>query len=208
MRTSCARSRRLIFVAGTLLFVAVGGRARAEDAPPPAADAGKLDLAKLVIDGDSASARRDWNEAAHDFGEAAKLAPDDARLRGKLRRALDRRARACEARAAKPPPPPADSDGRQGSATLLTYKTGLWRAQLKREALEARADAEAARATPDQARIARLRRDAHTQHMQENLLTLLIEQQEKNEAEGTTEVANPLGGIMFDPEPAKTGLLH
>jgi len=164
--------------------VAVAFLAAGSGRPARAADESAA-LKKLVKDGDRAVARRDWDEAARDLGEAAKLAPDDARLRDKLRRALDRRARGCEARAAKPPPlpPPAMSDGPQEDAMVLVFKTLRWHIQLQREAVEARGDAETARARPDEAKIARLRGVATAKKKDEERLTARIaEEQAKDEA--------------------------
>ena len=164
----------------------------------------------LVKEGDRASARGDWEEAAHDFGEAAKAAPPDPRLREKLQRALNRRARAREARAAKPPPlpPPTMSDGPQEGATALMFESGRWHAQLKREALEARADAEAARTRPDKARIARLRREAAKQRTQEELLALLIKQEQQKDGADQIERQKAFEGIGGVDSQMKAGVLH
>jgi len=166
----------VVVIIPILAIVAVGAPARAGDAK------------KLVKDGDRAAARRDWDEAAaSDYGEAAKLAPDDARLREKLRRALDRRARACEARAAKPPPapepiPPMFEKPRQdGSLQTMWLQDRRWRTQLAREALEARADAEAARPKPDDAKIAKLRAGAAEKRKEEDSLTAQIAMRKVND---------------------------
>ena len=143
-------------------------------------------------------------------GRPAKAAPADARLRERRRRALDRRARQCEARAAHPPPlpPPTMSDGPQDSATVLIYKDGRWKAQLKREAFEARADAEAARTKPDETRIAELRREATQQRQQEDLLTLLIKREQQKEGADKIEMEKAFQGIGGVDSDMKNGALH
>jgi hypothetical protein len=165
-----ARLPMIVIVA----ILAAGAPARAGDAK------------KLVKDGDRAAARRDWDEAVSDYGAAAKLAPDDARLRDKLRRALDRRARACEARAAKPPPapepiPPMFGRGPATSLQAMWLKDRRWHTQLAREALEARADAEAARPKPDDAKIAKLRASAAEKRKEEDSLASQIAEQKRND---------------------------
>jgi hypothetical protein len=154
-----------------MLIAGADGRARAAD--------GAADPKPLVKDGDRAAARRDWDAAASDYGEAAKIAPDDARLRDKLRRALDRRARACEARAAKPPPapqpiPPMFEQPHDSSLEVMWLEERRWHTQLAREALEARADAEAARPKLDAAKIARLRAGAADKRKEEDSLSAQI----------------------------------
>jgi hypothetical protein len=209
-------TRRLIVLAGALLVVARGARAGTDAQPAAMVGDRQPGPEALVKEGDRASARGDWEGAAHAFGEAAKAAPHDARLRERLRRALDRRARAREARAANPPalPPPGMSDGPQESATVLMFKSGRWNAQLKREALEARADAEAARTTPDDARIARLRRAAAKQRTQEQLLTVLINRAQQKDGADKIEMEKAfdgMGGVQgiggVDSE-MKDGVLH
>src|SRR5262245_40189906 len=74
---------------------------------------------------------------------------------------LDRRARELEALAADPPlPPPGLSDGPQDSGEVMLLKSERWRVQLKREAAEARAVAEAARPKPDRRKVGVLRKRA------------------------------------------------
>jgi hypothetical protein len=203
--------RSSIGVAVTLLIVAAGGEARAGAAVPgaPAKDQAAA-LKELVRDGDAAAGRPDWEAAAHDFAEAAKIAPGDARVRDKLRRALDRRARAREARAAHPPSRPmsAISDAPPDTAMILIYKDSRWRLQLKREALEARADAEAARAKRNEGRIARLRRDAAKQRAQESRLSLLIDQEQKKDEAGKVEMEKAFEGVGGVDAPMKSGVLH
>jgi hypothetical protein len=205
------RSTRCLFVlAGTLLLVERSGRAGTEAQSAAMVADGQPALEALVKNGDRASARGDWEDAAHDFGEAAKAAPHDARLRGKLQDALERRARAREARAAKPPPlpPPTMSDGPQDSATVLIFKGGRWQAQLKREALEARLDAEAARMRPDKARIARVRREAAKQRTREERLTVLIKQEQQKEGADKVEMEKAFEGIGGVDSEMKDGVLH
>jgi hypothetical protein len=207
-------TRCLIVLGGALLLVARAATAGTDAQPAAMVGDRQPGPEVLVKEGDRASARGDWEGAAHAFGEAAKAAPHDARLRERFLRALDRRARAREARAANPPPPPTMSDGPQESATVLMFKSGRWNAQLKREALEARADAEAARTTPDDARIARLRRTAAKQRTQEQLLTALINRAQQKDGADKIEMEKAfegMGGVEgiggVDSE-MKDGVLH
>ena len=187
---------RSILVAAALLSVAAEWEARAGDAAPVAREGDPAAaLKKLVQEGDSASARPDWDAAARAYAEAAKLAPNDGPLRDKLRRALDRRARARAARAANPPPYPAMSDAPPDADLVLIYKDSRWRLQLKREAQEARADAEEAREKPDKERIARLRRHAAQQRAQEDRLSLLIREERKKQETGKAEMEKAFPGV-------------
>jgi hypothetical protein len=118
------------------------------------------ELKKRIRKANDAYARSQWEEATFQLREALKMAPDDARLRDKLRRALERRAQACEARAAHPtPPPPGIADGPRQGLVAVTLEERRWHAALKRAALQARADAEAERPHPDDQKLTRLRRD-------------------------------------------------
>jgi len=194
----------VVVIIPILAIVAVGAPARAGDAK------------KLVKDGDRAAARRDWDEAASDYGEAAKLAPDDARLRDKLRRALDRRARACEARAAKPPPapepiPPMFEQPHGSSLKAMWLQDRRWHTQLAREALEARADAEAARPKRDEATIARLRAGAADKRKEEDSLAAQLAEQKRNDEAAAVKNQKEMekafegvGGLGVGGQPMKT----
>jgi hypothetical protein len=208
--------RPSILVAIAFLAAADGRPARAADAAASGRAADQTATLKtLVKDGERASARHDWDAAARDYGDAAKLAPDDAHLRAKLRRALERRVRACEARAARPPPlpPPAMSDGPQDGAMVTVFKVLRWHLQLKREALEARVDAEAARERPDAAKIARWREAAAALRKDEQEAGAgAAREQAKDEAsrkEGEKAFDKAFEGIGgVDPDQIKSGALR
>jgi hypothetical protein len=165
-------------------------------AEPRAARTGPAELGKLVKQGGRAVARRDWDEAAHDFREAVQLAPDDARLRERLRRVLERRALAREARALHPPPSPIGfSDGPRDPGLVPMYKDLRWNAQLRREAFEARAEAEAARAAPDDRRLAELRRKAAAEKAEEDRLGAAIAEEMSNDEKSEADEPKAFEGI-------------
>lgn len=180
-----------------LLVAVLAGQARAQTASTAkVATAHPAPLKDLVKRGGNACARGEWDEAVQDFGEALKIAPDDARLRDKLRRALDRRAQAREALAARPPPPPSGmSDGAQENGLAPIFENLRWQARLKREALEARADAEAARPSPDEKKLAKLRRDAAGLKAEEDHLSAAIVDAQKKEAASKAEEDKAFGGV-------------
>jgi hypothetical protein len=169
-------SRRL---AGAFVVIVLAGPARAEPgASTRTGGAENVDAGPeaLIARGTRAYAHRDWNEAARDFRAALERTPDDARLRAKLRRALERRAEAREALAAHapPPPPPSMSDGTREPPDVSVLKDVRRQVQLRRAALEARIDAESARPRPDEKRLAKLRADAATIKAEEDRLTIKI----------------------------------
>lgn len=168
-----------------LLVVTLAGTARAQNTLPTAKGQGghAAEIKELAKRGGSAYARGEWDEAVKDFGEASKIAPDDARLRDKLRRALDRRALAREALAARPPPRPSGmSDGPPDLGLAPILEDLRWQTRLKREALEARSEAEAARDKPDGKKLRRLRQDAAGLKAEEDHLTAAIADAQKKEA--------------------------
>lgn len=190
--------RKMSWRAGfaAVLLLALGGAAGAQMAP--SVEGGhRAELTGLARRGGSACARHDWDEAVQDFSEALKIAPDDPRLREKLRHALDHRARVREATAARPPPePPGMSDGERDPGLVPMFKDLRWKARLKREAFEARAAAEAARANPDEKKLAKLRQDAARKKAEENDLTASIEDERRKDAESKDEMEKALGGIQ------------
>jgi hypothetical protein len=151
------------FLVAVVLTVALAGARVAHAQTATAAEtpgARPAELKKRIRKANDAYARRQWEEASFQLREALTLAPDDARLRDKLRRALERRAQACEAKAADPPPPPLGmADGPRPGLVTGLLEERRWHAALRRAALEARAEAEAARPHPDDGKLAQLRRD-------------------------------------------------
>lgn len=113
------------------LVVVFGSGARAQSDRPLEVESGhRVEPKGLLKQGERACARHDWDEAVQDFREALKIAPDDARLREKFRRALDRRARVREATAARPPPePPGMSDGERDPDLVPMFKNLRWKAR-------------------------------------------------------------------------------
>jgi len=194
---SSGLTARLVRVAVALLVISVGGEARAQSAPPAKVEAqNPAKLKELIKRGGSACARRDWDEAVQDFTEASKLAPNDTRLREKLQRALDRRARAREATAAKPPPPPPGmSDREQDTGLVPIFKTLRWQAKLKREAFEARADAEAARPNPDTKKLSKLHQGAAGMKAEEVRLTAAIAEAQEKDAASRAEQEKAFDGV-------------
>lgn len=180
-----------------LLVGVLAGEARAQTAPTvKVAAAHPAQLKDLVKRGGSACARGEWDEAVQDFGEALQIAPDDARVHDKLRRALDRRAQAREALAARPPPPHSGmSDGARETGLAPILENLRWQARLKREALEARAEAEAARSSADEKKLAKLRRDAADLKAEEDHLTAAIADAQKKEAASQAEEDKAFGGV-------------
>jgi hypothetical protein len=156
----------------------------------------RAELKGLAKRGGAACARHDWDEAIRDFSEALKIAPDDAPLREKLRHVLDRRARVREATAARPPPePPGMSDGERDPGLVPMFKDLRWKARLKREALEARAEAEAARPKPDNKKLAKLRQDAAGIKAEEDDLNASIDEEQRKDAESKAEMEKAFEGI-------------
>jgi tetratricopeptide (TPR) repeat protein len=184
--------------AAVLLVVVLAGEARAQTASTvKVGDGHPAQLKDLVKRGGSASARGEWDQAVEDFRAALKIAPDDARVHEKLRRALDRRAQAREALAARPPPPPSGmSDGAQENGLAPIFENLRWQTRLKREALEARAEAEAARPSPDEKKLAKLRRDAAGLKAEEDHLTTEIADAQKKEAASKAEDDKVFGGVQ------------
>jgi hypothetical protein len=183
--------------AAVLLVGVLAGEARAQTAPTAnVAIAHPAQLKDLVKRGGSASARGEWDEAVQDFRAALEIAPDDPRVHDKLRRALDRCAQAREALAARPPPPPVGmSDGPRETGLAPILENLRWQARLKREALEARVEAEAARPSPDEKKLAKLRRDAAGLKAEEDHLTAAIADARKKEAASRAEEDNAFGGV-------------
>jgi hypothetical protein len=200
---------RRSILAAALLIVAAGREARGDDAAPAAA-AGEeaADVNKLIEAGDRAQARRDWDEAARNYQSAALHAPD-ARLRDKLWRALDRRARIREARAAHPPPVPASiaGGGSRASAEIRAMERRLWRMQLKREALEARADATANNPAIDFIKAGQMRDAAKKLQAEEDLLSDELERK-KRDPTGKLETKSMFDGAPGVDEDMKHGILH
>jgi len=180
-----------------LLVVLLTGAARAQSAPTAKVEGPHpAQLKDLVKRGGSAAAHGEWDDAVQDFREALKIAPDDARLREKLRRALDRRAQAREALAARPPPRPSGmSDGPREDGLAPILENLRWQTRLKREALEARAEAEAARPDADEKKLAKLRRDAAGLKAEEDHLTAAIVDAQKKEAASKAEEDKAFEGV-------------
>jgi hypothetical protein len=171
--------------AALFLVLVLGRGARAQTVAPVKVEGGhRPELKALAKRGESACARHDWDEAVQDFGEALKIAPDDSRLREKLRRALDRRARVREA-----------SDGEPDPGLVPMFKDLRWKTRLKREAVEARAEAEAARANPDEKKLAKLRQDAAGMKAKEDDLTASIDDEKKKDAESKAGMEKAFEGI-------------
>lgn len=184
--------------AAVLLLIVWGGEARPQTRPAKVEREARFapDLKELVKRGQSAYARRAFDEAVEDFSEALKRAPGDVGLREKLERALDRRARAREAIAARPPPTPVGmSDGPRDSGLVAMFKDLRWQARLKREAFEARAEAEAALPNPDEKKLARLRDEAAGKKAEEDRLTAAIADEQKKEAASKAEQEKAFEGF-------------
>jgi len=122
-------------------------------------------------------------------GASAEDLSKEAR-REKLREAierqerLDRRARELEDIAAHPPPQPIGmSDGPRDGGLAVIFKDARWKAQLKREAAEAKLAAAEARTKPDRKKVAKLRAEIARLKADEKRLTALITQEQKKERE-------------------------
>ncbi|HEX3902050.1 MAG TPA: hypothetical protein VH853_04315 [Polyangia bacterium] len=154
------------------------------------------ELKKRIRKANDAYARSQWEEATFQLREALKMAPDDARLRDKLRRALERRAQACEARAAHPtPPPPGIADGPRQGLVAVTLEERRWHAALKRAALQARADAEAERPHPDDQKLTRLRRDLAAVEAEEAEMAGAVSDEQKQAAADQAARDKAFGGV-------------
>jgi hypothetical protein len=183
--------------AAVLLVGVLAGEARAQTAAAAKVEGGHpAQLKDLVKAGGSASARGEWDQAVQDFRAALKIAPDDVRLRDKLRRALERRAQAREALATRPPPRPSGmSDGAREEGLAPILEDLRWQTRLKREALEARAESEAVRPNADEKKLAKLRRDAAGLKAEEDHLAAAIADAQKKEAASKAEDEKAFGGV-------------
>jgi hypothetical protein len=215
-------SGRAQFAAVLLVAVSMAaGRVRGQTAAPPAdADRARAraELKKHIKKADRASAHREWEEAVFQLEEACKIAPDDTRLRDKLRRLLERRAAAYEARAAHPPPPPPDppppmfrtaNDPPRGGIRTLLLGDRPWHAELKHAALQARIEAEAARPKPDESKLAQLRRElAAVEADQAQMAKTIADERAKAAAEQAAqekEMEKAFGGMQgIGVAPSKT----
>jgi septal ring factor EnvC (AmiA/AmiB activator) len=88
------------------------------------------------------------------------------------------------------------SDGAQENGLAPIFENLRWQTRLKREALEARAEAEAARPTPDEKKLAKLRRDAAGLKAEEDHLTAAIADAQKKEAASKAEDDKVFGGVQ------------
>jgi hypothetical protein len=194
--------RSLSACAATIVFALAlaAARPRAAHAQPPTPaetpNARAADLKKHVRKANAAYAHREWEEATSQLKEALTIAPEDARLRDKLRRALERRAQSREATAAHPPPPPPGmADGPRQGLVAIALEERRWHAELKREALEARAEAEAARTYPDEEKLARLRRDLAAVKADQADMARAVSAEQKRDAEEKSAEEKAFGGV-------------
>ncbi len=87
------------------------------------------------------------------------------------------------------------SDGERDPDLVPMFKALRWKTRLKREALEARAEAEASRANADETKLAKLRRDAASMKVEEDNLTASIENEKRKDAASKAEMAKAFNGI-------------
>jgi predicted nucleic acid-binding Zn-ribbon protein len=87
------------------------------------------------------------------------------------------------------------SDGERDPGLVPMFKNLRWKARLKREALEARVEAEAARTNPDDKKLAKLRQDAARVKAEEDDLTSSIDEEQKKDAQSKAEMEKAFEGI-------------